>query len=244
MIKNLLSGIICVVLLTNCSDKITSSEEDKILEKVYSNYKYPTDFYTEDLDSASLYYVNTLSIKPPDERTASSIELSTNNRDSAFNWTELTCLNGSFYMTFVGERETGKFFEFRRVYLENPGTVILFRVHKTSYLDRSMYDYYSPGEIIGKYNIRPFQLDEVKELIEYLIFVETYNNSSNKVLESDCREEKEKFIHTVKDVVIVYGDWNLRDEINVYETHYTIDKSTGDITKTQEQIDIIHGRKN
>ena len=245
MAKYLLAFSMAILFFVNCSDEIVSDNEDeKLLEIVYSDYKYPEGFYTENLDSASIYYVNTISIKPLNEREPSSIELSTNDRDTAYFWSELSCLNSSYYRIFISEKETDKYFEFRRVYEDNPKDIVLFRAHKTMFLDRSMYDYFNPGQILGKYNASLFEFGEVKELVEYLIFVKTYNNCSYKVLDSNCIEEPSRFIHTITEIITNYGGWGLRDEINVWEKQYFVDKSSGYITVKKELVKTILGHLN
>ncbi len=234
-----------IFIILGCSDKIANvNEDEKILELVYSDYKYPQNFFIENLNGANIYYVNSLSITPLGERTSSSTELSTNNRDTAYYWSELTYLNSSYYRTFVDERETERYFEFKRVSEQNPHDVVLFRVHKSDYLDRSMYDSFNQGKIIGKYNGKSFEVDDIKELIEYLIFVKTYNDGSYKVLNSVCNEKDDKFVHTITEILIAYGDWGIRDEIKLYDTRYVVDKASRRISLEKKLIKTISGRDN
>ncbi len=245
MIKTLFTFALLTMFCLSCSQKQPFEfNDDDILEKVYSNYKFPDGFYTEETDSGSIYYENTVSIKALDEREAVWIELSTNSVDTARQWSELSARYSAYYRTLVGERETEKFFEFRRVRETHPGDILLSRVHKRSYLDRSMYDSFKKGPVIGRYNTRPMRLPEVKELIEYLVFVSEYNNSSYKVLDSQCVEKETHFQHTLIEIRIVYGDWGLRDQITLRESRYTIDKESGDISVERKDIRTIEGRMN
>jgi len=233
------------MVLPGCTEKQPFEfSDDDILERVYSNYKFPEGFYTEETDSGSFYYENTISIKALNEREAVWIELSTNSRDTARHWSEQSALNSAYYRALVRERETEKFFEFRRMRETNPADVLLSRVHKRSYLDRSMYDSFKRGPVIGRYNVRPMRLPQVKELIEYLIFVKEYKNGSYKVLESECVEQEKFFVHTLTEMLISYGDWELRDQITLQGSRYTIDKNSGDITVSREVLRILEGRLN
>lgn len=226
------------------SDPDDDYQDDKILSKAYSSYKIPEEFYQENLDDGSIYYNNTLSILPLEERTSSSIQLSTDNRDQAREWSELTSKNSSYYRKLVDESENEKYFQFKRVYEQNPSDIILSRVHKSAYLDRSMYDLFNPGNIIGKYTNKPYQIKEVKELIEYLWFVEHYNSSGRKVLNSSIQEESSRFVHLIEELKIIRGDWGIHDQIFVLESTYSVDKTTGEISYIEEKIKEIQGRSN
>lgn len=233
-----------IILNSGCTTQEPVPDDDEILEKAYSSYKIPEGFYQENLEGGSIYYNNTLSILPLEERTSSSIQLSTDDRDQAREWSEATSQNSSYYRKLVEESETEKYFQFKRVYERNPSDIILSRVHKKSYLDRSMYDFFNPGTVLGKYNKKPYQINEVKELVEYLWFVENYNINGRKVLESSISEDWSAFNHTLKEIKIIYGDWDMRDEIIVLETTYYVYKSDGKISINEKEIRKIKGKNN
>ena len=237
--------LIFLCFLINCSDQSSNniSEDEEILNLVYSAYKFPENFYTEDLDGGSIYYENTVSVKPVNQRDA-WFELSTNSRDTAFYWSELSDQYSAYHREFVSERETKKYFEFKRVYEKNPTDIILDRVHKLCYLDRSMYDYFDPGEILGIYNERPLTLQNIKELIEYLIYIRNYNNNSYKVLKSYTADQQNRYVHYITDIIISYGDWGINDKISVWDREYFIDKQTGNITFKSKLIKTIQGHLN
>jgi len=228
-------------------DPDTSTKEftdQEILTAAYSNSKYPPGFYTEELQGGNIYYVNTVSIKPVNEREHIWIQLCTDNRDEAFNWSELTCNYSSYYRDLIEEKETEKYFEFRRVYKENPNDVALFRAHKCAYLDRSMYDFFKKGPFIGIYNKKPYKLNEVKELIEYLWFTSNYNIGGVSILNSTTIETGKEFIHTLYEVSVTYGDWNSYDDISLWKLNYYINKSNGEITFSKSLLKTITGRLN
>lgn len=246
-IKTLILIIFLMSCFTNDDGHIVdyfSYDDEDILDSVYSDYKFPKNFYSENLNGGNIYYLNTLSIKSLSEREHISIELCTNDRDIAFNWSELSCTYSSYYRDYVSEKETEKYFEFKRVYNQNPSDIILFRAHKCSYLDRSMYDYFDPGTVIGKYNQRPFQKEKITELIEYLVFVRNYNNGSYKVLKSYTLEENNRYVHLIDELIIRYGDWGVSDRIELWGTKYTISKINGNITVTKKLIKTVVGRTN
>ena len=233
------SSILFILLSVACEEVVAPENiytKDKLFEIAYSNYKYPEGFYSEELDGGSLYYVNTISIKPLEEREHIWIELSTNNRDTAFYWSELSCLNSSYYREYVSERQTEKYYEFRRVRESNLDDIILSRAHKSSYLDVSMYDRFQPGEVIGRYMQRPFQKEHVHELIEYLTFIRTYQTANIQILESASEELQNKFSCTLLKLDLSGGDWGVYDEVELWRQTYLIDKSTGDITQSEELV--------
>jgi len=196
------------------------------------------------LNSGSIYYNNNLSILPLEKRISSSFQLSTDDSDQAREWSELTSKNSSYYRKLVDESENEKYFQFKRVYEQNPKDIILSRVQKSSYLDRSMYDFFNPGNIIGKYTNKSYQINEVKELIEYLWFIEHYNSSGRKVLNSSIQEESSRFVHSIEELKIYRGDWGMHDQIFVLESIFYVDKNTGHITFNEKEIEKLKGRSN
>ena len=224
--------------------------EIDIIELAYSDYKYPEGFYTEELNGTSFYYMNTLSITPPGEREYIRIDLSTDDRDTAFYWSILTwaggeiSIDGDSAREYVSEAETEKYFEFRWVKENNPDYIRRYRAHKSSYLDASMYDQFNPGPVLGKYRQRPFELERVQELIEYMKFIQIYQTRGFKVLESSCLEFPKEYVCTIVELQMSWGDYGLNDLIAVLNKIYTVDKATGDITEREELIQTYTGHSN
>lgn len=111
----------------------------EIVNKTYDvSYFFPADFTYEKYSEGSLYYENTVSTRTNE---AVSIELHTNDKAQARAWSETSSKRSSYYRDLVSERETEKYFEFKRVYARYPTDVLLSRVHKSSYfvplLDKS-----------------------------------------------------------------------------------------------------------
>ena len=220
----------------------TEFTDKELLDAAYSGYKYPEGFYQEDLHGGSLYYENTVSIKPVGEREHIWIELCTNNKSQALEWSESSSKNSAYYRDLVDEKETEKYFEFRRVYSKNPSDVILSRVHKCDYLNRSKYDKSKRPSILGTFNQRPVTIEKVKELIEYLWFIENYNWGGQKVLRSFTENQGNSVKHTLYKICIVYGDWGVCDVISLFKSEYIVDKNSGEITVSHEIIKTVTGK--
>jgi len=231
----------CKSLLKEQSNQAEFTDQG-ILNAVYSNYKYPEDFYQEDLKGASLYYENTISVRPPVEREHKWIELCTDNKSQALEWSESSSKNSACYRDLIDERETEKYFEGRRGYSEKPSDIILSRVHKCSYLDRSKYDKFERGTTLGRFNQRPVTIENVKELIEYLWFIENYNIDGQKVLSSFTEDQGDSVKHTIYETHVVYGDWGVCDQITLIKSEYIVDKNSGEITISQENVKTVKGK--
>ena len=168
--------IICLPVMfllpvfTGCEkDKlIRTPEEQQILQLAYSkDYSYPAGFYHEIYDSGSPYYENTLSIMPLNKRQAISIELNTNNKDEARQWSDSSNAFSSVNREVIGENETFKYFEFTRKNVQYSSDIIYSRVHKSSYFQPAINRFSVNDTLIGIYN-GDMNLAKAKDLIEYL----------------------------------------------------------------------------
>ena len=216
------------------------SLEEELLSLVYSSYKWPEGFYTEQLSGGDIYYENTVSTKPLEQRNGIWIELSTNDKDTAKKWSDLSAGYSSYYRAIVSEEENEKYFEFRRANSVNPLNILLSRVHKTSYLDRSMFDINNPTEIIGKFNKTNFTKDDVIELIEYLWFVKHYNNASSKVHRTEIAENKNEYLFNLYEILTSYGYYG-DNFIRYIKYSYSIRKDNGEITQQKEILKEFNG---
>lgn len=224
-------------------DSISITNET-LLQLSYSSFKYPNGFYQEDLGGASIYYENTLSILPLNQRTSHSFELSTNNRDQALAWSESTSVNSAYYRTLQSERQTEKYFEFRRVYQQNTRDVVLSRVHKLSYIDRSMFDSFNPTPLIGVFNLRPIDTSGVRTLSEYMWFSQNYSTGGAKALAAVPAESTDSIKCAIYQIQIVYGDFGVRDQIYLYRQQYSVGRQTGKIYRSRSTIKTVQGRMN
>jgi hypothetical protein len=224
------------------TDPVPKGMEDELLALVYSNYKWPKDFYTEEISSGNIYYENTVSTKPINQRDGRWIELSSDDMNTAKQWSESSAKYSSYYRDLVSERETDKYYEFRRVYSANPSDILLSRVHKSSYIDRTMYDFSNPQTMIGKFNKTGITKNDVKELIEYLWFVWHYDNGSSKVHYTEITENRNEYIYNLYEIGISLGDWGMKDAIRYIKNTYSINKDSGEIIQQKEILKEFSGK--
>ncbi len=110
--------LIGFVFLMSCEKDniIYSIPHDKLLDLAYDNdYEFPNGFFHEINLSGSVYYENSVSIKPVTERKSIWIELNTDNKEQAKTWSNLSDEYSSVNREMVKENETLKYFEFVRV---------------------------------------------------------------------------------------------------------------------------------
>jgi hypothetical protein len=235
------------IVISSCKKNLNSPEtiisDKELYSLVYSDYIWPIDFYQEDSLDGIFYYETTSSIKPQGHGSNVLYQLCTNNIDTARNWSELSSNYGPYYMDLVSQKETEKYFEFKRVYSVRPSEFYLSRVHKCSYIDRSMYDLFYRGEILGVFNKNNFNQDDVKELIEYLWFIKHYYLGT-KVHLSLTEKNDLHFTHHIYEIKVVYGDWGEKDRISYIKNTFHIKISNGEITHQTELIKQIDGKQN
>jgi len=221
-----------------------SITDEELLELVYSTYKHPEDFYHEELDGASIYYENSLSILPLHQRTDHCVELSTNDHDQALAWSESTAVHSAYYRYVESEQDDEKYFQFRRVRQMNPQDVVLSRVHKLSYLDRSMYDSFYPTRLIGKFNQRPISAERVQTLVQYFWWISSYQLHGAKALATVTAETADSVKCALYDTQVTYGDWGLSDQIALNRRVYAVSKETGEIRRRSFVIRTLQGKAN
>jgi hypothetical protein len=241
--KIILSAILIVIVTTSCNkDKISRpADEERILELAYSkDYTYPSGFYHEVIDTGSIYYENTVSIKPINERQNIWIELNTNNKNEARTWSDESNEYSSVNRAIISESETEKFFEFKRKNVEYAKDILLSRVHKTSYFQPALNKFSVSDTIIGKYN-GDLNLTSIKELVEYLWSGGTIDVGYSKVIESEIKENNEYFEYYIQAILIVYGDFGLHDEITVYDNFIKLNKADRELIIKTNKVKTIQG---
>lgn len=214
-----------------------TTEEREIVEKAYSKtYMYPTGFnFQQNLDG-SLYYENTVSIRTSQ---TSWIELNTIDKQQAKDWSETSSSTSAYYRDLVAERETEKYFEFKRVYSLNTRDVILSRVHKSSYFI-PFFDKFHPTSIIGTLKVNPINEEATKDFIEYM-WTSYMIGYTDKVLEYSITDYSDKVRYNLKSVNVTYGDFGLCDLIEVKNFDFFVDKQSGTVTFESEKIKEIKG---
>ena len=200
--------------------------DNKLLSFVYSGQSGPPGFYREDYGRGSPYYENTVSVR---KQSGQWIDMCTTDRDSAYAWSEASAVNGAYYRELDSELETEKYFEFRRVYNVNPVDVILSRVHKCSYLDRSMFDRLNPSEVLGVFGVRSMTAELVCELVEYM-WTNSMISEFGRPLSSDTNETQTSYVQTIYFVHLVGGDFGTCDSVHFQVALVEVDKATGAVT--------------
>ena len=208
------------------------------------NYQFPEGFYFENNGRNSVYYVNTVSTKPSSERKPIWIELHTNDKNEAKNWSILSDEYSSVSRNFIHENETVKYFEF--IWEDASGDyALLSRIHKSDYFipifDKfklfPLFQYFNEdieNRTIGIYN-GTLTVEKVKEFIEYI-----WVNSLlilGKVVESTITEKDDYFELNIESLEMVYGDWGINDMIYVNNNIFLLNKNTRVLTFV-DQINI------
>ena len=224
-------------------DSITISDS-QILALAYSSYKYPNGFYREDLAGGSIYYDNTLSILPASQRSDHAFELSTNSRDQALAWSESTGVNSAYYRKLESESQTDRYFQFRRVYQQDTNDVVLDRVHKLSYVDRSMFDWFNPTQFIAKFNVRPIDTSAVQNFVEYLWFVWEYNTNGSQVVATVNRQSIDTSWCVMYSLGRAGGDFGIPDMITLYRSIYSVSRQSGEVLFSTSVVRTIQGKNN
>lgn len=229
-----------VIAAASCSiDETRTADEEHIVDLAYSkDYTYPLDFYQEASDTGSVYYENTVSIKPIDQRQDIWIELSTNDMNEARIWSDKSDEYSSDHREVVSENETVKFYEFKRKNATYSKDILLSRVHKSSYFQPVQNKFSVTDTTIGKYN-GDLNLTSVKELVEYLWTCGTIDVLYSKVIESDIKEYNEYFEYYIQSILIVYGDFGLHDEISVYDNFIRLNKSDRELSIKSKKVKTI-----
>lgn len=235
--------LIGVLFFISCDkDDNHDSANDRFIELAYDrNYQYPDGFYYEKNLIGSVYYENTVSIKPTDERENIWIELNTNDKEQAKSWSDLSNEYSSVDREIIKENETEKYFEIVRVNIDNVNDTLLSRVHRSDYFV-SLYNRFTDIDTVGIFN-GELTSNNVKELIEYLWSCGTLS-IYDKVVESSIIDNESGFEHKIQSLRTVYGDWGLNDMIYVYANEFKLDKATKKLTIKRELIKEIEGDYN
>jgi hypothetical protein len=236
------------VMIFNDTSDLT---DENVFQAVYSNYKSPPGFYQDSARTHAIYYESSLSILPSTNRKTEAFELSTNVRDQAFAWSESSSVNSSYYRNLVSERQTDKFFEFTRVYQQHPSDTLFSRVHKLTYLDRSMYntfnwayDSFHGSAMLGIFNARPIDTVTTLELGEYLWFLQDYQSAGAKALLCFANDFGDRVDFTLYHTVVYYGDFGVQDQILLFRSVVHLAKLSGNISLTVLQLRTIPGHNN
>lgn len=181
-------------------DSVVDMTSSEIFDFVRLGPNYPQGFYREMFDG-KLYYETNASTDPAHNNKWMT-QLCTDNRDSAYSLSKNSIFSDST-LEYFSERETDKYFEFHWPYHQNNMySKYISRVHKRSYVDRSMYEYdivnRSHDTLFGILNERPITRANAKEVVEYLWFTMYQNGGySAKILQTSFTETDSTFNHSL-----------------------------------------------
>lgn len=213
------------------STNIIPYNDDFLINFSLHGQKYPQGFYTEETNNiASIYYVNTVSTKLDITKW---IQLCTGDSSEAISWMKLSSED-----ELTEFKETEKYFQ-ATGNSTTSSYKILFRVHKCSYLDRTNNNFLNKTDSLGIFNKRPINEQTVKEVIQYLWFIENYDISNPKIFYTTYSEESEKCLYDIYVVNYNAGDFGMCPAITVEKQNYSVNKTTGIITKDSKIIRTI-----
>jgi transposase len=186
----------------------------------------PPGFYREDRRRASAYYVTVW------RDGCQWCEPCTDDHGQALAWSEASNRLNSDPGPVVAQRQTERFFEFRRSRRSNPEYFLLERVHKCSYLDRSGYagiTVYRPGveSALGTFGMRPVTALRAQELAEYLWYIDLQILAGTKVLAIKTHDRGPYFETVITVLQLGRADWGLADGISLADYIYTVGKADG-----------------
>ncbi|MGE0528661.1 MAG: hypothetical protein AB7P49_16450 [Bdellovibrionales bacterium] len=98
--------------------------------------------------------------------------------------------------------------------------------------------------LIGVLKLQPVTPDIAKELAEYLWLIRFYNLGGAKVLASVASKDGKEVVARIYTTQVVYGDFGLQDEITVCQETYRINPTTGAVTRSQEVVRRLTGKRN
>jgi hypothetical protein len=82
-------------------------------------------------------------------------------------------------------------------------------VHKLSYIDRSMFDKFNPTQLIARLNVRPIDPVAVRDMVEYLWFIENYEILGANALATITRESVDTAWCVVYHIGMIKGDFGI-----------------------------------
>ncbi|MFH2010793.1 MAG: hypothetical protein ABI333_29600 [bacterium] len=231
-----------------CSDDdLPHYPDEYVYAAVYSPALFPRDFHDGDRGDYLAQYVDSYIFNPDGrfEEDEHWYKLCTDSLEQAVEWSRM---KKELHLDPwsppppepVDQRQTGKYFEID--YGESPHLYGdgLHRVDRCSYIDRTVYDRLSPGNLIGIFGRRPVTPENVKELVEYL-WCTSHRLGFDRLLDSDIQVGDETITYWMDLTYLVQGDWGMCDEIIVFRRTYRISRTTGAITLEWTDIQSVQG---
>lgn len=230
---------------------------EDIKNALYSDYKFPDGFSWEEIKKEyELKYLSTIDIdsigpRPLDYKGEDCqikydsinycvdyglIILDSKTIDEALiyanRFIHIYIGNDNGYVQLIESKASLKYFEFTYHLPEK----YCIRINNTAYLTSNNYDIENnisaEYKIIGKYNDDDYSIDKIKELLEYIFFIEV-NGRVDAVLSSFIKEDDSYFyLYNYSIVVWSHFDKTENDLILLQKRIFKIDKSTGVIERS------------
>ena len=232
------------------SGTLTSSDwtDLEIAKAIYTDQRVPADFYRIDVPDDAFYTTyqlkNTDLVAVTDRVGMPVYELSTDDFSQALQWVETAAAYRPINKQLVDSTETDLYFQFSRVDLTNPQFIDLYRVFKSSALDRSGVDRSDPGSFQGTITLQSLTTQQVKTINEYLWTFSFANNFGTVVLQSNIEESDAEYIHSIVEARLDVAISGGCDTINIVEIYYYVDKANGDIRKDETFIRDFQAQRN
>ncbi len=227
--------------------------EKEILNAVYSNYKTPKGFFKDTLKEGENIFDIPSYLRLREDNNW--IFYCTNDINTAKQKIDEKIEKNNYNLININQNE--KFFEFKTLKPEsknfpNNKYYLSYRVYKCSYLSdlqHGMYykkDNFISDNYIGTFAKKTITKKNVKELIEFLWYSAfgNYNKRGAKVLGSFTEENTDSIKHIIFETRVGYGDWGIHDQIFLIKSIYTVDKNSGKIELTEENIKKLEGKAN
>ena len=228
----------------------TAISDTRIAERIYLDKRTPDNFFNNDeaITGDSFYSISHLKnvelLTPAEKIGLPQYELSTDDFTQALNWSETVASKQTVYRQLVNNSDTPLYYQFTRVDLNNSEFIHLSRVYKASTLDRSGVDLSESGSYQGKIVSTVYTTTLVKQIVEYLWTFSFNNNYGHAVLQSSTIENGLSLTHTLLEAKLITSSSASCDSIEIFESNYSIDKSSGEIWKTGQSLRTIQATFN
>lgn len=244
-------------LIYKMTDGFGAYDDEKIMKLAYDDsYKVPEGFYSESLNGSSIKYYedgpNTFyCAKSQNDATSTVDRYIVDYNDSYKPRFEERLVNSDL-------NETEKYYEFNLEQINSregqSSFTYRFRIFKCDYISDLNYGRYDktayetrgsgPSEYAGVFAKTPISREDVYELAGFLWHTTSRNIAGEKVIASSTSERKDSIEIIIIEIKKSGGDWGLADIIGVYQSNFSVNKRTGEISYSQEKIKLLNGMMN
>jgi hypothetical protein len=235
----------------------TTFTDHQLEQAVYCNYFLPPGFYSEGHRGEKPSYLDSASIDTTREHDPWWAALSTEDPAQARSWAEQSVKYwgygpamirvGAFPtdappLRIVSGREDPRFFEFVVQDTNTPPSFMRLRVHRANYFVCSYPNRPRRTALVGSYRVRPVTAEGVKNLAEYLWYVQNYADDGPRVLSSVGDETTDSLTCTIYAAQLDLGRNGQDHEITLLRWTYTVSLQGGDLALRRESLRTIPGR--